>query len=124
MALPSLNDPYIYLMTDGTPDPTAQNPCDLTDQRYIGRNQQLLQELSAYNVQVRIVGFGPNWEPSVLTCLVDDPFTQIISAADASSLQLISTSSLLPSAVPLPADGPLLAGALGLLALLRRRRRA
>lgn len=82
----SLGDPthgrLMLLITDGVPDPLGgtnnQNPCTV--------GSTIPNYLAAYGIHTVIVGVGTQWDPSVLSCLVQDPTTDIIQVSDFGAL--------------------------------------
>jgi len=111
----------IFLITDGVPIPTtSQNPCLETGgtTRQRRRALQTRQSLVDENIAVNIIGIGTEWNPQILSCLVEDPDTQIVQVDDFAGLGAVT---VVPSApIPLPAGLPLLAGGLLGLGLLSR----
>lgn len=114
-----IRERVLFLITDGNPRPTrTQSVCT--------SGQTIKDDLDHAGITTFIIGIGDNWSPDALSCLVDDPDTQINFASDFPSLSTLSLPQVLgnSAAVPLPASLPLLGGGLLTMAVLRRRKRA
>ncbi|AJW70265.1 HYR domain-containing protein [Nitrosopumilus adriaticus] len=67
----------MLLITDGNPFPSSsQNPCTAPS---------LKTQLDSNAIKVVIIGVGNNWNPSLISCLVDDPSTDIIFVSSFSA---------------------------------------
>ncbi|MGL1886720.1 MAG: VWA domain-containing protein [Reichenbachiella sp.] len=73
----------VVLITDGTPYPIAEDPCAATS-----RAQNLRAQLAVFEVKTVIIGVGTNWNPAMLSCLVEDPATDIIEASSFNELDI------------------------------------
>jgi hypothetical protein len=81
----------MMIVTDGVPVPTnSQNPCltsgGTNSQRT--RAQATRDSLTDNNITVIIIGVGNSWDPDILSCLVDDPDSQIIRASSYNTATL------------------------------------
>lgn len=61
---------FIFMVTDGVPTPTQQEPC---------RPPYLRPELDQNGIRAFILGIRPNWNRNLLRCLVQDPNRDLIS---------------------------------------------
>ena len=109
------NPMTMVLITDGVPYPSQYNPCNAPSQK---------TELDANGIQLQIVGSG-NFDPaqaSQLSCLVDDPLTQITEMTDFTDYSLFQQGYILNSmAMPAPAMAVIFAfGIVGIAAARRR----
>jgi hypothetical protein len=112
----SPNPMTMVLITDGVPYPSQYNPCNAPSQK---------TELDANGIQTHIVGSG-NFDPnqsSQLSCLVDDPSTQISAITDFSDYSLFQQGYILNS-MAMPAPGMLTIFAFGIAGIAVVRRRA
>ena len=109
----AINPMTMVLITDGVPYPNTYNPCNLPSQK---------QELDSLGIQTQIVGSG-NFDATQLSCLVDDPDTQISALTDFSDYSLFQQGYILNS-MAMPAPGMLAIFAFGLAGIAFTRRRA
>ncbi len=82
----SQTDPnrVIVLITDGNPNPSkSEDPCGGTS-----RAQNMRAELGVFEVKTVIIGVGTSWDPTRLSCLVNDPATDIIEASSFNELDI------------------------------------
>jgi hypothetical protein len=111
----SPNPMTMVLITDGVPYPSQYNPCNAPSQK---------TELDANGIQTHIVGSG-NFDPnqsSQLSCLVDDPATQISAITDFSDYSLFQQGYILNSmAMPAPGVAAIFIFAIAGIAATRRR---
>lgn len=78
------------LISDGNPYPyNEQNPCKCgykqwssTDRGYYYAARAIRDDLAEWGIEVIIVGIGGDWNPSPLSCLVDDEPTQVFFIDD------------------------------------------
>ena len=75
---------FLFMVTDGVPDPSTQDPCGL---------KPILDSLQ---ISTLIIGVGVQFQSNALSCLVNDPIQDIITVDDYNSLtfnpQEISTA--------------------------------
>jgi len=106
----------MVLITDGVPYPSTYNPCNAPSKK---------TELDANGIQLQIVGSG-NFDPaqaSQLSCLVDDPTTQISGTSDFTDFDLFQQGYIVNSTA-MPAPGMLAIFAFGIVGIAAARRRA
>lgn len=105
----------MVLITDGVPYPSTYNPCNAPSQK---------TELDGNDIQLQIVGSG-NFnasQASQLSCLVDDPSTQISSLSAFSDYGLFQ-QGYVESIVAMPAPGMVAIFAFGIFGIAAARRR-
>lgn len=108
------NPMTMVLITDGVPYPSRYRPCNDPNQK---------DDLDANGIQLQIVGSG-NFDPnqtSELSCLVDDPSTQITEMAGFSDYNLFQQGYILNS-MAMPAPGMLAIFAFGIVGIAASRR--
>ena len=105
----------MVLITDGVPYPSSYNPCNAPSQK---------TQLDGNGIQLQIVGSG-NFnasQASQLSCLVDDPSTQISSLSAFSDYGLFQ-QGYVESIVAMPAPGMAIIFAFGIFGMAAARRR-
>lgn len=65
---------FLFMVTDGVPDPSTQDPCGLKTQ------------LDSLQISTLIIGVGVQFQANALSCLVNDPTQDIITVDDYNSL--------------------------------------
>jgi uncharacterized protein YegL len=101
----------ISLVTDGNPYPMhTQNPSDLGG------------TLDALGIEMYIMGIGNDWNPNIISALVDDEDTDIMEFGSTAMAQHYGAIFDYAAATPEPATMSLLAVG-GIVALARRKRR-
>lgn len=106
------NPMTMVLITDGVPYPSTYNPCNAPSQK---------TQLDANGIQTQIIGSG-NFDATQLSCLVDDPDTQISALADFSDYSLFQ-QGYVESIVAMPAPGMVAIFAFGIFGIAAARRR-
>lgn len=105
----------MVLITDGVPYPSTYNPCNAPSQK---------TQLDANGIQLQIIGSG-NFDASQasqLSCLVDDPSTQISEMSVFSDYSLFQ-QGYIESIVAMPAPGMVAIFAFGFAGIAAARRR-
>ena len=103
-------DRVLFLITEGNPT-SGHNPC------------LLIPDLDSRGIRTVIGGFGDNWDPSTVNCLVNDEATEIVFLDNHTADTAAAALALFP--VPAPSLSPLgiatLCSLLGLAGLRRLR---
>ena len=88
----STNPKLMFLITDGVPNPITEDPCSLKTQ------------LDFYEIKLIIIGVG-NFDINRISCLVDNPSTDIIQASDFNALnEILSATNAQILATNAPSD--------------------
>ncbi len=120
-----------FLITDGVPYPTRENPCLVThiNQQYLDAAEATRERLNNSNVDIDIIGVGENWNPDMLNCVVDDPNEDIYRVDSFNSAILSSivdqikmeTALQLDESTSIPEPSTFIIFATGLFALVMRK---
>lgn len=109
------NPRSLILITDGAPFPTSsQSVC---------QNGNIKNNLDSRGIQTTVIGVGDNYNPSPVSCLVDDEVTQIIEIANYADGDIDFQQGYILNSTAMPVPGMAAIFAFGIAGLAAARRR-